>query len=67
MHAELTEDGNDQAPVEDGDWRPLFVQSFEWLGETEEDEEETDAHAHVGCLVITHLDTVEIESTHCVC
>ena len=42
------------------------MQSFKRLGETEEDKQEADTHAHVGRLIVTHLDAIEVESAHCV-
>lgn len=64
VHGKLDRDTDDQTPVEDGGWRPLLVESLKRLRKTEEDKEETDTHSHVGCLVITHLDAVQVEGAH---
>merc|ERR1719469_1339645 len=64
MDHELHGTGDHKRPVENRGGRPLFLQLLKRFGEAERHEEERDAEAHRSSLVVTHLDSIEVECTH---
>lgn len=62
----LKRDWDNKTPMENwGRWS-LLVKSFQRLGKGNHQEKDTNGHSHASCLIITHFDSIQVKSTHCI-
>jgi len=66
MHDELYAHRNDQTPVENRRRWLLLVELLERRVEAQHHEDDGNAKAEIGRLVVTHLDSVEVQGAHCI-